>query len=76
MHDVKHNFNLASRGYRFCLLTYVIAFTCKELELDPSKLEDSVEMPFNERLNRMNAIADSLVDFEWVDVLQNTLQMR
>jgi len=71
MHDVKHNFNLASRGYRFCFLTYVIAFACKELQLDPLKLEESVEMPFNERLNRLNAITDCIAF-----VIQSTIPAR
>jgi len=53
-----------------------IAFACNDLELDPLKLEDSVDMPYNERMNRLNAIADSLVEFEWIDVLQNTLQIK
>jgi len=67
---VKHNFNIAERGYTFGLLAYVLSFACNFLEIQPEELDEDQEMSEEERVTLLERVTEAFVEFEWQQVVR------
>jgi len=77
MIDVKHNFLLASRFYKFTTVSYILAVACDRLKMCSEDLKNSHdEESDSEKLLLLNELVDYVYTFEWHDIYKVSSQAK
>jgi len=75
--DVKHNFLLANRFFKFATVSYILAAACDKLCMASEDLKEAYDDESDEKkLALLNTLVEYVYTFEWHDVYKVSSQKK
>jgi len=77
LQDIKHNFLLATRFFKFVTVAYIIAAMCDITGVTNDQLtEEFKDVPDEDKLRELETVVDKIFAMEWMDVYKVASQSR